>query len=425
MKKLTPLFIIFLIFINIVSALDWGDLTEEEKRNYAEEIFKDNFKVSVSAIPKSDFIPSALSTVVIDDPFASAGQPVLVEFTLYNRGDTFPFDQIPLPPDSFGLFMGVDNNPVFIDKNGNAVDVSEYMTALQKFFYTISVGLEGGAKFLIDMGKGAQCTYVNVWDNLPSNTKTELQSAYGTINGVFAWDCMKITDKISFDRQVKRQCRKEGFDAACMSKLNSQGSVSLRNWVFVKLSSKPKGQCGFYSGKTPISFFAKNLVECGIGQNGLMPQEEVKVRFIIIVPADTPMLSQEGIENLPDLDRRWSANPSCLNSAYPRACHTLNTAVFPIQKDSLPSIFVDHLGDLLTISSCFGSKVLYGAGSSFDTCFRNKVGNLDPIGEAIYEASGTFYVLPPDLDGRARLIMIALLLSGFATTGAVLLGKKK
>src|SRR3972149_11332854 len=85
---------------------------------YAQQIDTDPFsgyqpqidvKQTITPLPK-DALGSAIQPLTIYNPYAAAGQPVVVEFTLTNIGKEYPYNQIPVPPDSYALVMSVDKD---------------------------------------------------------------------------------------------------------------------------------------------------------------------------------------------------------------------------------------------------------------------------------------------------------------------------
>ena len=425
MKKWVILPVLLILFSNLVLAAEFHDLTEDQKRQFFAQ------SVEQKIIPLKDFYPSSISTLAIQDPFASAGTPVIAEITISNIGKDFPFNVISLPPDSFVLLMAVDKEVAFRTEDGRVIDVFGPDSTLKnkgilKFFYYTGVGLEASVVAAKDSLTGRTCSFVNVYDNLPQSAKEYIsdRNSGKSPEAVYAWDCLKITDENKFNEQVKSSCGQEKYNSGCIANINKRDSHAIINTVLVALSSDvPKGTCEVVRGQTVTSFIAKNVVKCGIGTNGLNPGESVTLRFVIIVPSDTPVISGEDLGKSGEAEGSQTFQASCQDSQFPKACHTLYAGIYPMATNNLGKLLFEDVVNLFKIGGCGVNKLWYGTATDFTQCVKSRTSSLDAIGDPIWEAQGIFYVLAPQLQGTVQLFLYAVYASGVLS--ALALTRKK
>lgn len=410
------LMMLLLLASNALAIKDWDDLTPEEQKSM--------LKVTSKVIPleKNIFASSTVNPIRVNDPFASAGQPVIAEFTLANVGSDFPFNQIPLPADSFALVMAVDKEIGFRSEDGRSIDVLSKMTGLQKFMFITGLGFEVGVSDVTGALSGRTCQYVNVFDNLPKSVQEEVIDLNDNKKPeVYMWDCLKITDEATFEERIEEACEDDGFSRSCLAEINEKSANSILNTNVVALvSDVPKGTCEQARGKTMTSWIAKNVIKCGIGENGLRPGEQVTFKFVVIVPADTPVIQGEDLATSGEIQSEgFTYSASCMKSSNPKACHSIYSAVFPMATDNLLKITLDGMTDLFAVGGCGLNKLWFGSKSSFEACVEAKSTSIDVVGEPIYEGQGTFFVLAPQLDAQLTLVLFGITLSGVVSALSV------
>lgn len=416
-KIILGVLLIFLVGFPFASAIpEWKDLTPEEQQRM--------IKVDQKFIPIYEkFIPSStINPIRVNDPYASAGQPVMIEFTLANVGTEFPFNQIPLPSDAFVLVAAIDKEVGFRTSDGRELDVFSKMSGLQKFIFLTGLGLESSVNTVFATAIGQSCQFIDVFGILSKSVQEDAISRNNNKKPqVFMWDCLKLTDEETFKERVQEKCQDNSYTSACLSEINKQNANSIGNTKVVALvSDLPKGTCEQRRGKTTISYLAKNVIACGIGENGLRPGETVTIRFVAVVPSDTPVLQDEELakssEIYPD---GFTYSASCLNSQYPKTCHSFYAAVFPMATDNLFKIFLDSSFDLFNVGGCAINKLFYGDGASFEACVEAKATSVDTVGDPIYEGQGTFYVLAPQLQGQVTLVLFGYFIVGLLSSSTL------
>jgi len=275
---------------------------------------------------------------------------------------------------------------------------------------------------------GRMCEYIDVFKHLPKSAQEEIiaENDGKKPDGVFAWDCVRVTNEEFFEDSVEDNCKKEGYSSTCLAKVNKRGANGgfTDSTTVALVSDIPKGTCEAVRGNTVAGFFAKSLVKCGIGENGLNPGEEVTFRFFAVVPTDTPVINPDDLEKSQEIQTKYSFSQSCLDSQFPQQCHTIYAGVFPIKTGNLMSWFVDNTMDTLSVGACGFQKLWSGSGIDFTDCARSRTEGISTIGEPIWEGRGTFFVVGADLEGRIQMILnIGLLLGAF--TGVITGGGKK
>lgn len=424
-KTVSLVMILVLMLLSVMSAhavMTWDDLTEIEKK----EMFALE-QTYTPLSPKNPLASSSVNPIVVNDPFAAPGIPVLVEFTLMNRGTEFPFNQISLPADTYALTMAVDREVGFRTESGSSINILEKMTGIQKFMFITGLGVDITGRTLVDQATGATCQFVDVFNNLPKATQEYVISKNGgkRPDVVPLWDCLRISNQATFEERIQEQCEDDNYNSACLAEINKRDSNAILPSVVVALvSDVPAGKCEQARGKTTASWIAKNVIKCGIGENGLPPGSEVTLKFVITVPSDTPVLSDQDVTSSADIsEQSFTYSASCLKSQYPKACHTVYAGVYPMATDNVLSVFVDGTTDLFKIGGCGLNKLWYGSNTDFEACVEARATSIDVVGDPLYEGQGQFYVLGPKLDARITLIMIVFALAGFATPGALFLGR--
>ncbi|MFW9872650.1 MAG: hypothetical protein ACFFG0_06065 [Candidatus Thorarchaeota archaeon] len=410
-KKFISVLFLLVILSNIVSAVKtFDDLTFEEKQSMLE--------VKQRVIPLKEIIPSSLSTLQINDPFASPGQPVVAEITLKNIGTEFPFNVIPLPPDAFVLLMGVDREVNFRTTDGRYIDVFGEDSTLKnkgilKFIYYTGIGLEASVVAAKDTLTGRTCTFVDVYDNLPNSAKEYVREKNNNARpqAIYAWDCLKISDETKFNERIKERCKSEAYDSSCIAEINKRDSHAITNTVLVALSSDvTKGKCEAVRGTTVTSFIAKNVVKCGIGSNGLEPGDSVTLRFFISVPSDTPVIGSSDISR--EIEASSSYQSSCIDSQFPKSCHTLYAGIYPMATNNLVKIIKDNIIDVFKVGGCGANKLFFGSSTDFEACVEARTSTLDVVGDPIWEAQGSFFVLAPQIDATVQFFLYFVFASG-------------
>ena len=441
------MFSFFIFGLQSVSALDTSDPNSLEALNSCQmgQVYLDGkgcitpkFNVDYKVYPQdSNAVTSSLGEVQairINNPYAAAGQPVIVEFTLQNIGDQvgYPFDKIDLPADVFALQLAVDKDIGVIMADGRRVDVWGMMTGWQRVGFLLQAG---GAQFgeeVVKTLQGRTCGYVEISKYLPNTVQTKLQDMNGGNKAnVYTWECIKIVDYPLFKTQLSGYCP-DGINSACISRLNKNVGNSVSDVVTVLLSSGTKsniarGTCERPNSGTFWKSFGGylagnvNVVECAIGENGLKPGESVTFKFVALVPADAPVLNPQALQDLTDIKKTdgalfggYTESASCIDSSNPKACHTVYGAVFPVSQDNLISWLADKGKTVLDLLGCSGKELWTLGKASFGACMANGHGDVDVVGDPIWEGQGIFYVLGPALSAT-----ITMILWGAAVAGAL------
>jgi len=414
MKKIIiQVLLVFMLLSSAFAVPTYDDLSEEDKLAFTNQAFKVEQKVT--AIGRS-FLPSSTAqTLAVQDPFASPGQPVMIEFTLSNVGAEFPFNQIPLPADSFALMIAIDPDLNFRTSDGREIDIFEKMNGIEKFLTTSRLGAVKIADEIGSEFTGRQCEFIDIYKHLPKSVQEDIIERNNGKNpdGVFAWDCLRATNEEFFKDTVEDVCGDEGYSSTCLAKINNRGTNALTdNTVVALVSDVPKGTCEAVRGNTVVSFFAQNVVKCGIGSNGLNPGESVTLRFYAVVPSDTPAVNPDNLDSSGEVLEFTTYSQSCLDSQFPLNCHTIYAGVFPVKTSNLLTWFVDGATNSLTLGSCAFNKLYNGANTDYGDCVKSRASGVSTIGEPIWEGRGTFFVLAPDLAGSVTLVLLATGLVG-------------
>lgn len=383
----------------------WDELSAEEQK----AIF--NADLSVTELKKNNLASSTVSPIAVNDPFASAGTPVKVQFELKNVGEGFPLNQISLPPNVFALVVSVDREIGYRTADGREIDVFSKMSGLQKFMYLTSIGVESAYDATKGSIQGRQCGFIDVFDNLPKSTQEEIREENGgKAAEVYSWDCLKVTSEENFDDRVKSYCEDTGYTSQCLAELNRDNANALTNTVVALLvedDDLKTGECELARGNTAVGWLAKSTLRCDIGPNGVQPGESVTFEYYIVVPADTPSVNpEEFAESQNEISESRTYQASCLDSDYPRNCHTIYGGVFPVQQDNLLSVLADNAQDLTAVGQCSWKQLWNLGDNDFTSCVRSRSAGVDTVGEPVWEGQGTFYVLGPDLDATVTLILI-------------------
>jgi len=371
--------------------------------------------------------------IKITNPYAVAGQPVIVEFTLKNIGDTlgFPYDQITLPADVYNLELGVDKDVRVILADGRIIDVWGMMTGMQKIGFLLKLSTSEAVEAITNELKGETCGYVEMTKYLPTDVKDKLQDMNnGKAVRVYSWNCIKVVDMPLFEEEVQSRC-KDGIDSACISKLNLEVGNAITDVVTVLLTSGTesnieKGACirpyngGFFKEFWGTVIQKANVVECSIGRDGLAPGESVTFRFVALVPADAPTISPKALAQLDDLKTTdgelyggYTESASCASSSNPIACHSVYAGVYPAKQKTILSYLVGQVGTALGTLKC-GVKWVWDLGKSDFTACQSTISSQgqQSIGEPLWEGQGIFYVLGAALSASINFILWGAFVSG-------------
>src|SRR3990167_2329303 len=191
-------------------------------------------------------IESSINKIEVSNPFAAAGQPVVVRFTLANIGDQagFPFNQIPLPPDNYALTLVMDKDLGVVLEDGRVLDIWAEMSSLERMAFVFQTGTSQFYELAKNELKGEQCGYVRMNPHITDRIKNWMKDNAGNKEpNVYTWQCLRIVDKPLFDAQLKSYC-KDNIDNACISRMNRELGSSVSDTVTVLLSSEvPKNTC--------------------------------------------------------------------------------------------------------------------------------------------------------------------------------------
>lgn len=376
--------------------------------------------------------------VKITNPYAVAGQPVIIEFTLENIGDElgFPYDQITLPADVYVLSLGVDKDIRVVLNDGRIIDVWEMMSGGQKVWYLTKLSTSEAYTWIKDQIKGQTCSYIETTKFLNPEIKQKLQDMNnGKAVKVYSWHCIKVVDMPLFQSEIKndRDC-KQGIDSSCIAKLNDDIT---RTWisdvVTVLLTSGTdsgidKGECirpyqqqgEFWKSVWGVAIQKTNIVECSIGEDGLSPGESVTFDFVALVPADTPSLSPKALAQLDDLKTTdgelyggYTESASCASSSNPQACHSVYAGVFPAKHKTIVNYLTGSVGTAISSLKCGTNWLLELGGSDFTTCLKTiQAQGAQAVGEPLWEGQGIFYVLGAALSASINFILWGAFVSG-------------
>ena len=392
--------------------------------------------VSQKVYPFPTELLSSIQPLKINDPYAAAGQPVIIEFTLSNIGHElgYPFNSIPLTPDNYTLVMMVDNSydgvilpdAVLPDGKKRKIDIWSMMTVGEQFGYAWGTSASSFGDFVSRQIEGRSCGYVNVWTLFPKHIQDYIttQNNGKRPKGLYIWDCIKIVEEDFFIRKINQVCQGT-ITTKCISQINEHSYVG--STAMVMLSSASRGHCSREADEGILQLIGSaitnklNIVDCGIGENGLQPRESVTLRFVGLIPADAPVLPPEDFLKETSITSGFTQSVSCLSSAYPEACHTIYAAVYPTAKDNFVNIFLNT-----TVGNAIkGGKMILGSlynldiGFAVDTVLTS--GGITPrvVGNPIWEGRGIFYVVSSALRGEITLILYLAMIAGVITTAAV------
>ena len=431
MKNLKMFGLIFLIlFAGVTFAA-----TPDEFEGIAPQI---DVQTNIYELP-TDALSSAIAPLSITNPYAAAGIPVVVDFTLSNIGQEYPFNQIPLPPDSYALIMTVDKDLGVVicnEKNADGscrfadtYDVWADMSGFEQVVYAMGMGVSQLVETVGGEVTGKTCRYVDVYAALPVGVQERIKvfNDGKPPDAVYTWDCLDIVDEPFFNQQVRSYCQNQ-ITTACISELNREiGKQAVASTVPVLLSSHvPKGQCirpAFEHAKAGdlIAVFgdaitaSDNLVVCGIGTNGLNPNESVTFRFIVLVPADAPVVPIEEIPNLTELNEGVTMSPSCVGSDFPLNCHSIYAAVAPVNAETLLTHLVKLVGQVPKVAGGVFSAVWNTDPDGLKNYVQTQH-NLS-VGTPIWRGQGIFYVLGAQLQGEIFMLLWAAAASGLIMSG--------
>ncbi len=376
-----------------------------------------------------------IQPIKINNPYASAGQPVVVEFTLSNIGDQlgYPYDQIDLPADTYALQLAVDKDLGVVLADGTRVDVWGMMTGTQKVGFLLGISTGQFWEEVTKSLAGRTCGYVEMTKYLPQNVQDKIKDVNnGKVGKVYTWECIKIVDMPLFTDKVKSYCG-TNINSACISKLNQNLGNSVNDVVTVLLSSGTKSNLAKGECERPNSgTFWKdlggwlagniNVVQCSIGEKGIKPSESVTFRFVALVPSDTPVTSPEALKNLDDIKKAdgelfggYTESASCIDSANPTGCHTIYGAVYPASQSNLISWLGNKVSQIISLFPCSGSFVWNLGKSDFGACMSTSSSGQNVVGQPMWEGQGTFYVVGPALSASITFILWGAFASGFAS----------
>lgn len=376
-----------------------------------------------------------VQVIRINNPYAAAGEPVVVDFTLQNIGDQmgYPFDQINLPPNVYALQLAVDKDIGVIMADGRRVDVWGTMTGTQKVSSLLCLGSKQFWEQVTKTLAGRTCGYVEMTKCLPQNVNDKLKDLNnGKAAKVYTWECIKIVDMPEFNDRIKAYCG-TNIDSACVSKLNQNLGNAVNDVVTVLLSdgvksNLAKGECERPNSGTFWKSFGGylagnvNVVQCSIGENGLKPGDSATFKFVALVPADTPTVSAQGISELTDIKNAdkelyggYTESASCIDSSNPKACHTVYGAVYPAAQENLISWLADKGKTVLDLFGCSGSYLWNLGKSDVKGCMAYGHSGIDVVGEPLWEGQGTFYVIGAALNAVITFTLWGAFASGYIT----------
>lgn len=441
MKRIIVLLIcVFMLFATISGVLAAFD----ERCENANEYYLDgtgcvepkmSYTTTISATNDKAATASSLEAIAVSNPWAAQGQPVVVKFTLSNIGDqySYPYNQIPLSPDSYVLLMGVDKDIGIINKDGKIYNIwNDYMNVWDKLVFLV-LGSSGEfiEKVKIEL-KGQQCGYVNVYSYMTQRVKDKVVEVTGGAS-MLSWQCLKIVDMPYFSEKISSMCP-DGIDNACIAKINQDSSVAASDTVQVMLSSThngdiPRGECirpskleGIWGSLAKITQPSGkwNLVKCSIGDEGLKPGESVTFNFVVFVPRDAPIVSakeQRELYGIKGLDESgfggYTESYYCNNDKNAKACHSVYAAVYPMKTETFLSKAADGLNGAVQIGSC--TLKMFLEKTNFNDCLSAKGFGAGISGEPIYEGVGIFYVIGPVLKGAIEMILWIAVVAGGLT----------
>jgi len=390
----------------------------------------------IYSAPKDGTIASSLGQVQpirVNNPYAVAGQPVIVEFTLENIGDQlgFPYDQITLPPDTYALQLGIDKDIRVVLPDGRVVDIWGMMTGIQKIGFLLKLSTAEAVSEIKTQIKGGNCGYVEITKYLPNDIEDKLKDLNsGKATKVYSWECINLVDMPLYETEVKSYCGNT-IDNACITQLNTKVGNAVTDVVTVLLSSGSKsglekGECerpnsgSFWKSLGGALANKANVVECSIGTNGLAPGESVTFQFVALVPSDTPTISPQQLKELDDLKTTdgelyggYTQSASCIDSSNPTACHSVYAGVYPAAQENLLSYLAGQTGSIIQGLKCGASWVWDLGKNDYGACVSTiSAQGVKAIGEPLWEGQGVFYVLGPALSASITLILWGAFVSG-------------
>jgi len=379
---------------------------------------------TIYALPSG--IRTAIEPLRVTDPYVTAGQPFIIEFTLENVGDDYgyPFNQIALSPDAYMLVMMADNQfDQVILPDGSTYDLWNNMSAWEQFSFGFATATDSFGSFVGQQLEGRQCGYVNIWTHIPPRLQNEITVKNGgkKPEALYNWSCIKLIDEAYFNQKARDFC-KGTYDAKCLAEINNRTYVG--DTVMVMLSSQvERGKCervvdqGFWEALGGAITGRMNGVECGIGESGLKPGESVTISFVGLVPVDAPVLSPQQFTQVADIDEGVTTSASCINSDFPENCHTIYAGVYPLAKDNLIKLVTDStLGQLIKAGNLI-IGTLYSLDLEFakDAVLTSGGITARVVGKPIYEARGVFYIVGAGLKGNVQIILMLAVFASFVT----------
>lgn len=373
-----------------------------------------------------------------------------------------------------GVVLCKEKDASGLCRNAEVYDVWADMSALEQVSYAMGLGM---SQLVSEVGgelEGKTCRYVDIYANLPASVKDRIKARNDgkPPDGVYVWDCLTIVDEPFFNSAVRRYCGDQ-ITNACISELNKEvqqhttstpagaiggtvvggaagglltgglGTVAgaigglaigaqgdaVASAVPVVLSATvPKGTCirpAFQKAQAgdvvgvfgDVVLARENLVVCGIGENGLQPNESVTFRFMVLIPADAPVVPTEELANLTSINEGITQSPSCVGSEFPENCHSIYAAVAPINKTTFLTTLRDIAGSIPQRAGGVISA-LWNLDLDAFTNYTQTQHNL-AVGKPIWRGQGTFYVLGAQLQGDLVLFLWAAFISGAVTSSII------
>lgn len=423
-RLVLSIFVVMLFCFTFVHAEEFF-VSEREYANFPEI----NVTKKEYPLPSSGLL-SSIEPIRVADPYVTAGQPFIIEFTLENIGDElgFPFNQIALSPNSYTLVLMADNQyDKIILPNGQAYDLWSKMTPWEQFSFALGTSVSSFGEFVSQQLEGRSCGYVDVWTAIPPRLQDEITIANGgkRPKALLNWSCIRLVDEAYFNTKVNQLCQGQ-LNVDCLQKINEGTYVG--DTVMVALTNTTaKNKCirvedkGFWYLLGSAITNRMNAVECGIGENGIAPGQEATFSFVGLVPADTPVLSPADFADVTEINEGFTQSASCLGTTFPENCHTVYAGVFPTAKDNLLKIIADTVvGNLITAGQAlFGTLYNMDLSVGQDIILTSGGITNKVVGAPIWEGRGIFFVVGPGLRGSIEIILLLTLIAG-GLTGASL-----
>jgi len=479
--------------------------------------------ISSSTLPGQNNI----QLIEIESPYAAPGQAVLARITVENTGDTFPFNRISLPPDQYALVLSVDppESITYRKKQSDGslkyidVDPAEFVSKAESVMLFITRAF---SDFTVDTDTATNlCKWVDHTEIIPKTSRQRFMwkyynkemkakygnsltesSAIGTVETnlgirlpffgsagkitdtdircdnaedtacfpqLYEWDCIKVTDKITFanDVQQEQYCGSSGtVNMGCIGEYirdNIQSSP-LKSTSFIVLTADENIVADEYPDQNSLlknnecRYSKKDKITyCKVGNDGICPpglgsacdgKSKYTFDFVMLVPADAPAIGAQDFKELQNsgyisglqidkesgdpLNYGYTKSTFCEDEDYSSGCHVLEARVQAINKRS----FLEYINSVLgkaavstatggLIGTLFGGlpggAVIGGVMGTFT--FGNGVLNwlqgdeipVTLIGLPILTARGTFFVVAPALRISAWLVLWLALIAGFST----------